>query len=121
MKMRTFGIGALAAALLIAVSAYAADPFDGSWTGESADKGCGVSKFNFMVRDNTVSGYVGGLLHGQLARGEVLSGTVAPDGTARIVWGRNNHFRGDFRFSGDALIGNYLGACGSNTMSGRPS
>ena|SRR5207248_5218706 len=101
-------------------SVQAAGPFDGKWVGEAPSiEGCGVWKFYFTVVNGSVSGYVEGILQGQLARGDVLSGAVNTDGTAQIVWGKNNHFQGGFRFAGDALAGRFVGACGEASMTGR--
>jgi len=113
---------ALAGAILAGMTGVcqAASPFDGHWEGEAPyAEGCAVWKSHFDIRDGAVSGDVVGQLNGIPAVGTVISGTVNADGTATIVWGRQHHFEGSFRFSGDSMAGNITSACGPRLMAGK--
>lgn len=115
-------LGMLAIAFFVGMTAtsYATGPFDGHWEGEAPyAEGCGVWKFFFDIRDNAVSGTVTGQLHGFPASGVVTGGSVTPDGTAIVTWGKNYHFQGNFRFSPDSMVGNITTDCGNRSMTGK--
>lgn len=106
-------------ALTMMHPAQAAGPFDGHWTGQAPyAEGCGAWRFYLDVRDNAVSGTVAGLLNGVSANGDVRSGMIEPDGSATIVWGQRG-YRGGFRFSGNTWSGDFVGACGQSSLTGK--
>lgn len=110
------------AALLLASAfhAEAAGPFDGNWTAETqALEGCGVWKFHLTVGSGTVTGYVDGQSHGRRATGVVQNGDVARDGAAQIQWVLNDRLDGKFRFTANAVTGQFAGPCGEALVTGR--
>ena len=102
-----------AVVMATASTVHATSAFDGSWMGEAPFReGCGVWTFHFTIRDGTLGGTVTGLLDGKQASGTVQYAQLQPDGNADIIWGFYHRFRGNFRFSGNNLTGNFIGPCG---------
>lgn len=132
---------AVAALSLSALSAFAAGPYDGTWTfeapavaGGSGDpydlNSCAAVRFQVQVQDSRVVGnlrmtpYAGGSdVSGNVSsspgRGSSpVTGTVAPDGTVNAQW---QTFKATGNLGSSPAKLSWRGACGPRTATGQRS
>ncbi len=119
MKAILTSLGAMIAIGLVAssmaVTAYAADQYDGKWVGTAPDKGdCGLLTVTMVIGGSTISGNVSGK-HGSP---RISSGKVEADGSARVKYGPTLGYEGTLRFSGDKFDGQFMTLCGLRDVTG---
>jgi len=106
------------AALLAAVPAMAAAPFDGKWNGGGAPVGeCGAATADITVTDGLISGRISATYQGRQVSGDIASVKVGADGTASVVVG-TRQFPMSIRFAGDRFDANLNAFCGLRPLTG---
>jgi len=102
------------------VAALSAGQYDGLWSATSPAIGdCGPTSVEIMVVNNAMQGSVTTTYKGELVGGNVLEGTVQPDGTATFVVRRLNSIQGTIRFGTDKFDLAVQGFCGTRSLAGR--
>jgi hypothetical protein len=105
--MKRYALGIGLGTFMLAASALAAGPFDGSWTGEVAGvsmgrgTGCPAATLKATVTDGKLTGLFSDGKYNYQVRG-----TVQPDGTLAQAFMGTNPLSG--KFTGNEFAGSYV-------------